>query len=219
GLQPLHDDRQRDVAAYRRPNAAEAIGGARLLELSAGGRRQTADGDLSPQPAAGAEDRRAVLRDAEPERVDRSRARAAEDGLLAPALYAGSHPLAAAVGRRERGQANALLRRVLVLRLPRRWSELGAPRGTAAGSRVVTGAQAFSAFARQGKSELRPASGIYEGTLRHRRFSPVPHEFTYPLFMVLLDVDRIGELLAVSRFTSWNRFNWATFDDRDHLGD
>jgi uncharacterized protein len=61
--------------------------------------------------------------------------------------------------------------------------------------------------------------GIYVGTLRHRRFSPVPHEFTYPLFMALLDVDRIGELMAASRFTSWNRFNWATFDDRDHLGD
>jgi DUF1365 family protein len=63
------------------------------------------------------------------------------------------------------------------------------------------------------------ASGVYVGTLRHRRFSPVPHEFTYPLFMVLLDVDCIGELMAASRFTSWNRFNWATFDDRDHLGD
>jgi len=25
--------------------------------------------------------------------------------------------------------------------------------------------------------------------------------------------------MAVSRFTSRNRFNWATFDDRDHLGD
>jgi DUF1365 family protein len=62
-------------------------------------------------------------------------------------------------------------------------------------------------------------SGIYTGALRHRRFSPVPHEFTYPLFMVLLDIDRIGELMAVSRLTSWNRFNWATFDDRDHLGD
>ena len=72
---------------------------------------------------------------------------------------------------------------------------------------MVKGARAFQ------------ASGIYVGTLRHRRFSPVPHEFTYPLFMVLLDVDRIAELMAASRFTSWNRFNWATFDDRDHLGD
>jgi DUF1365 family protein len=63
------------------------------------------------------------------------------------------------------------------------------------------------------------ASGVYAGSLRHRRFSPVPHEFTYPLFMVLLDIDRLGELMSASRFTSWNRFNWASFDDRDHLGD
>ena len=61
--------------------------------------------------------------------------------------------------------------------------------------------------------------GVYVGTLRHRRFTPVPHTFTFPLFMVLLDVDRIGELMRASAFTSWNRFNWATFDDRDHLGD
>ena len=61
--------------------------------------------------------------------------------------------------------------------------------------------------------------GVYVGTLRHRRFTPVPHAFTYPLFMVLVDVDRLGELMRASRFTSWNRFNWATFDDRDHLGD
>ena len=62
-------------------------------------------------------------------------------------------------------------------------------------------------------------SGVYVGTLRHRRFTPVRHEFTYPLFMVLVDIDRIDRLMAVSTFTSRNRFNWATFDDRDHLGD
>lgn len=70
---------------------------------------------------------------------------------------------------------------------------------------------------REGFSRAEP--GVYVGWLRHRRFSPKPHAFTYPLFMVLLDVDRIGEQLAVSRFTSWNRFNWATFDDRDHFGE
>jgi uncharacterized protein len=61
--------------------------------------------------------------------------------------------------------------------------------------------------------------GVYVGTLRHRRFEPVLHAFRYPLFMVLLDIDRIDELMTVSRFTSRNRFNWATFDDRDHFGD
>jgi len=62
-------------------------------------------------------------------------------------------------------------------------------------------------------------SGLFIGTLRHRRFTPVAHAFTYPLFMVLLDIDRIDELMAVSPFTSRNRFNWATFADRDHFGD
>lgn len=59
---------------------------------------------------------------------------------------------------------------------------------------------------------------LYVGTLRHRRFEPRPHAFSYPLFMVLVDVDRLAEQMTVSRLTSVNRFNWASFDDRDHLG-
>lgn len=62
-------------------------------------------------------------------------------------------------------------------------------------------------------------SGIYLGRLRHRRYEPVRHEFAYPLFMVLLDIDRIPALMNVSRFASYNRFNWASFDERDHFGD
>ena len=62
-------------------------------------------------------------------------------------------------------------------------------------------------------------SGLFVGTLRHRRFTPVAHAFTYPLFMVLLDIDRVSELMHVSAVTSYNRWNWASFDDRDHLGD
>lgn len=61
-------------------------------------------------------------------------------------------------------------------------------------------------------------SGLFVGSLRHRRFAPVPHEFSYGVFMALLDVDRIPELMQVSRLTSYNRWNLATFDDRDHLG-
>jgi DUF1365 family protein len=62
-------------------------------------------------------------------------------------------------------------------------------------------------------------SGLFVGTLRHRRFTPVAHGFSYPLFMALLDVDRLPELMRVSAVTSLNRWNLATFDDRDHLGD
>jgi DUF1365 family protein len=64
---------------------------------------------------------------------------------------------------------------------------------------------------------MEPA--IYSGTIRHRRFQPARHEFTYPLFMAFLEVDRIPELMKVSPFTSYNRFNWASFHESDHFGD
>jgi hypothetical protein len=62
-------------------------------------------------------------------------------------------------------------------------------------------------------------SAIYSGTLRHRRFEPARHAFTYPLFMAYLDIDRIPELMQVSPFTSYGNFNWASFHERDHFGD
>ena len=64
---------------------------------------------------------------------------------------------------------------------------------------------------------MEPA--IYFGTIRHRRFEPVVHQFTYPLFMSFVDVDRIPELMKVSPFASYNRFNWASFHEQDHFGD
>jgi hypothetical protein len=64
-----------------------------------------------------------------------------------------------------------------------------------------------------------PQPGLYTGTLRHRRFRPHRHEFTYKLFMAWLDIDRIPELMTQSPWTSYNRFNWASFQERDHFGD
>ena len=60
---------------------------------------------------------------------------------------------------------------------------------------------------------------LYTGQLRHRRVLPTPHAFTYDLFMAMVDIDHVAEQMGVSRFTSYNRFNWASFDERDHLGD
>ena len=62
-------------------------------------------------------------------------------------------------------------------------------------------------------------SALYVGTLRHRRFRPVPHEFTYPLFMSFLDIDRIPELMKISPFAGYDRWNWTSFDNRDYFGD
>jgi DUF1365 family protein len=64
---------------------------------------------------------------------------------------------------------------------------------------------------------IHPA--IYVGWLRHRRFSPARHEFTYPIFMVCLDIDRIPEMMSISPFTGCNRWNWASFFDEDHFGE
>lgn len=64
---------------------------------------------------------------------------------------------------------------------------------------------------------MEPA--IYSGTVRHRRFQPASHEFTYSLFMAFLDIDRIPQLMEISPLSSYNRWNWACFDERDHLGD
>jgi len=61
--------------------------------------------------------------------------------------------------------------------------------------------------------------GFYVGTLRHRRFRPRWHDFTYPVFLALLDIDWFPELARVSPFLSYNRWNWASFDERDHFGD
>jgi DUF1365 family protein len=62
-------------------------------------------------------------------------------------------------------------------------------------------------------------SAIYEGTLRHRRHQSSDHQFTYPLFMALLDIDHIPELMAASAITSYNRANLLSFQQRDHFGD
>ena len=62
-------------------------------------------------------------------------------------------------------------------------------------------------------------SALYVGKLRHRRFTPREHEFSYPLFMAFLDIDRLTVLMEVSKFASYNRWNWTSFHERDHFGD
>jgi len=44
------------------------------------------------------------------------------------------------------------------------------------------------------------------------------HEFDYPVWYALVDLDELQELDRGLRFFSYNRFNLAGFDDRDHMG-
>ena len=61
-------------------------------------------------------------------------------------------------------------------------------------------------------------SCIYEGRVRHRRFSPRRHEFSYSMYMMYLDLDELPGLF--DRFWLWSakRFNLAWFNRADHMG-
>jgi hypothetical protein len=61
-----------------------------------------------------------------------------------------------------------------------------------------------------------PAATLYHGAVAHRRLRPVGHAFSYRVFSMLIDVDRIGEAEAGARWFSRNRFNLFSFHDADH---
>ena len=60
-------------------------------------------------------------------------------------------------------------------------------------------------------------SCIYEGKVRHRRFAPVPHEFTYRIWMLMLDLDELESVFKGRLLWSTKRFNFAWFREKDHL--
>ena len=61
------------------------------------------------------------------------------------------------------------------------------------------------------------ASGIYTGTVRHRRFSPKANHFVYKVFMVYLDLQEFDQVFSRSRLWSSKRFNLAWFKRSDYL--
>lgn len=62
-------------------------------------------------------------------------------------------------------------------------------------------------------------SRIYEGLVRHRRERPRPHEFSYRLFMMYLDLAELDEVFRGRWFWSREAANLATFRRADHFGD
>ncbi len=62
-------------------------------------------------------------------------------------------------------------------------------------------------------------SAIYLGKLRHRRFFPKSHEFTYDACMFYLDLEELPTLFAQNKFWSFNRFNLGCFNRKDYFGD
>lgn len=65
------------------------------------------------------------------------------------------------------------------------------------------------------------ASAIYEGTVRHRRFAPASHAFTYRVFMLYLDLAEIDRVFdGVPLWSACEkRFAAARFRRTDYFGD
>lgn len=60
-------------------------------------------------------------------------------------------------------------------------------------------------------------SGIYQGSVRHRRFSVAHHAFAYKVFMILVDIDNIQAVTRRSWLWSLNKPNIASFYESDFL--
>jgi DUF1365 family protein len=63
-----------------------------------------------------------------------------------------------------------------------------------------------------------PAPAIYEGVVRHARFFPRRHAFTYGVYQVLVDVDDLPGLATRLPLFSHNGRNVTSLSDRDHMG-
>jgi len=62
-------------------------------------------------------------------------------------------------------------------------------------------------------------SKIYVGQVKHKRYLPREHEFSYRMFMMYLDLDELPSLFDRFLFWSAKRFNIAYFNRKLHLGD
>ena len=60
------------------------------------------------------------------------------------------------------------------------------------------------------------ASGLYMGSVMHRRLRTRAHRLRYRIFMALLDLDEIDALARRLRLFSRRRFNLFAFYDRDY---
>ena len=61
-------------------------------------------------------------------------------------------------------------------------------------------------------------SGLYLGTVRHRRLSPRANAFRYGVYQLLLDLSELPALDRTIRFFGYNRPGLVSFHDRDHMG-
>ena len=63
----------------------------------------------------------------------------------------------------------------------------------------------------------RDAGTLYIGSVMHQRLRPFGHRFSYSVFSLLVDVDRLPELAALSSLLSVNRPGIVAFNEKDHV--
>jgi hypothetical protein len=63
---------------------------------------------------------------------------------------------------------------------------------------------------------MTAAASLYVGKTIHARLSPRPHQFSYGLFQLLVDVDRIDDAVRGLHLLRHGRFGLFSFDERDH---
>ncbi len=67
-------------------------------------------------------------------------------------------------------------------------------------------------------SDHKPlASQWLEGTVRHRRLTPVAHQFEYNTGMLALNLDEWSTVTGLSRWFSLERFNWLSLHRSDYF--
>lgn len=63
---------------------------------------------------------------------------------------------------------------------------------------------------------MLPDASLYRCRVMHERLLPFRHRFSYRVFSLLLDIDRLPQIAARSHLLSYNRFGLLGFHDRDH---
>lgn len=61
------------------------------------------------------------------------------------------------------------------------------------------------------------AGTLYPGKVMHQRLSPFGHRFSYSVFSLLVDIDRLAELDTVSHLLAVNRPGVLSFREADHV--
>lgn len=62
-------------------------------------------------------------------------------------------------------------------------------------------------------------SCLYVGKLYHKRFMPIVHEFTYPVYMINIELNQLQRIISSLRKVEIEKANWLHFRRKDYCGE